>query len=315
MHQGGGDEERLSELRLDDLRWAALRRPTAELVAVSGWVRLDRHCFNVIGPLNVELRSCRQRGIDCGMQGPAARIGLVTQRLAAEGRAQVAEEHRCVAPTGLVQLEEAKTAIKDVPRAGEPGLRQHGRENARTCRLARLQPLGQRPVQDALAIAGGVTIGNAKGGQHLLRGQTDQFARSRGGAKDPHRRGAMPAPVERARERDAARYVQTQGDGQQHVTPTDMPEDRIPRERNPAPKRRDGWSPRCPTYRRNPARDPCWHSAAPPVAPAGGCPATAHGFPRARPTGRSPRRARRSLESRCRQACSQTYRGYRDGQM
>src|ERR1700740_555715 len=121
MHQGGGDEERLSELRLHDLRRAALRRPAPELVAVSGWVRLDRHCCDVIGPLDVELRSCRQRGIDCGMQWPAAGIGLVTQRLATECRAQVAEEHRCVVSVGLVQLEEPKTAIKDVPCAGEPG--------------------------------------------------------------------------------------------------------------------------------------------------------------------------------------------------
>ena len=98
------------------------------------------------------------------------------------------------------------------------------RENAGACRLARLHPLGQRPVQDALAIAGGVTVGDAEGGQHLFRRQADQFACGRGGAEHPDRRGAMPAPVERARERDAARYVQTQRDRQQHITPTDASE-------------------------------------------------------------------------------------------
>src|SRR5205085_7466988 len=40
----------------------------------------------------------------------------------------------------------------------------------------------------------------------------------------PDRRGAMPAAVERACERDAARYVQTEGDRQQHITPTDYPQ-------------------------------------------------------------------------------------------
>ena len=90
MHQGGGDQEGLSELRLHDLGGAALRRPAAELLAVSGGVRLDRHPFDVIGPLDIKLRSCRQRGIDRRMQRTAAGIGLVTQRLAAESRAQVA---------------------------------------------------------------------------------------------------------------------------------------------------------------------------------------------------------------------------------
>src|SRR3984893_11684889 len=150
-------------------------------------------------------------------------VGLVAQCLAAETRAQVAQEHRCVVSIGLVQLEEAETAIKDVPRAGEPGLRQQGRENAGACRLARLQPLGQRPVQDALAIAGGVTVGDAKRGQHLFPRQADQLACGRGGAEHPDRSGAMPAPVERARKRDAARYVETQGDRQQDITPTDTP--------------------------------------------------------------------------------------------
>ena len=74
-----------------------------------------------------------------------------------------------------------------------------------------------------MAIAGGVTVGDAEGGQHLFRRQADQFACGRGGAEDPDGRGAMPAPVERARERDAARYVQTERDRQQNITPTYRP--------------------------------------------------------------------------------------------
>src|SRR5689334_17919001 len=157
------------------------------------------------------------------MQRPTTGIGLVAQRLAAEDCTEVAEEHRGVVAIGLVQLKEAKTAIEDVPCAGEPGLRQNGRENAGSCRLARLQPLGQRAVQDALAIAGRVTIGNSERGEHLFRRQADQLACRRGSAEDPDRRGAMPAPVERARKRDAARYVQTESDRQKDITPTDTP--------------------------------------------------------------------------------------------
>ena len=102
--------------------------------------------------------------------------------------------------------------------------RQNSGENGRARRLASLHSLGQRAVEDALPIAGRVAIGDAKGGQHLFRRQADQFARGRGRAKDPHRRGAMPTSVQRARKRDAARHIQTQSDRQKDITPTDTPE-------------------------------------------------------------------------------------------
>ena len=116
MHQGGGDQERLGELCLDHLGGTALRWPAAELVDVTGGVRLDRHRFNVVGPLDIEPRSRRQCGVDRCMQWPAAGVGLVAQRFAAEGRAQVAQDGRGVVPVRLVQLQEPETAIKDVPR-------------------------------------------------------------------------------------------------------------------------------------------------------------------------------------------------------
>ncbi len=90
-----------------------------------------------------------------------------------------------------------------------------------------------------MAIAGGVTEGDAEGAQHLFRRQAEEFARGRGGAEDPDRRGAMPAPVERARERDAARYVQTERDRQQDVTSTDTPEAIAYREDRP--QHRNAW--------------------------------------------------------------------------
>ena len=69
----------------------------------------------------------------------------------------------------LVELEEPETSIKNVLRPGEPGLRQDRRENTGARRLAGLHPLGQHSVQNALAIAGGMAVGDAQGGQHLLR--------------------------------------------------------------------------------------------------------------------------------------------------
>jgi hypothetical protein len=39
---------------------------------VTGGVRLDRHRFDVIGPLDFKPRSCRQRSIDRRMQRPTA---------------------------------------------------------------------------------------------------------------------------------------------------------------------------------------------------------------------------------------------------
>ena len=50
----------------------------------------------------------------------------------------------------------------------------------------------------------------------------------------------MPAPIERARERDAARYVQTERDRQQDITPTDTPEAIAYREDRPSTET-PGW--------------------------------------------------------------------------
>jgi len=70
-----------------------------------------------------------------------------------------------------------------------------------------------------------VTVGDAEGGQHLCRRQANQFACGCGGAEDPDCGGTVPAPVERGRERDAARYVQTERNRQQDITPPDTPSD------------------------------------------------------------------------------------------
>ena len=51
------------------------------------------------------------------------------------------------------------------------------------------------------------------------------------------------------------------------------------------------------------------------MARAGGCRVTEHGFPHARPIARAPQRVHRSPERRCRRACSQKYRGYRNGRI
>jgi hypothetical protein len=68
-----------------------------------------------------------------------------------------------------------------------------------------------------LAVAGRVAIGDPESGQHLVRCQPEQLARCRSGTEDPHRRGAVPAAVHRAGERDAARHVEPERDRQQQV--------------------------------------------------------------------------------------------------
>ena len=124
----------------------------------------------------------------------------------------------------LVQFEEPKAAVEDVARAGEPGPRQNGREHAGAGGLAGLHPLRQRPVQNALTVPGGMAVGDAEGGEHLFWRQTDEFAGGSRGAEYSDRRSAVPAAVERAGERDAARYVEPERDSQQHITPADTPE-------------------------------------------------------------------------------------------
>ena len=196
----------------------------------------------------------------------------------------------------------------------KPGLRQNRREDAGVGRLAGLHPLGQGAVEDALAVAGGVAVGDAESGQHLFRCQPEQLARRRSGAEDPHRRGAVPAAVHRAGQRDAARHVEPERDRQQQILPGDARRGcRTPPAPRPTPRRRDGSSRRCRACRRNPARDPCWRSTARPGAPAGGYRAAVRGFPPARPNARSPQRARRSPANRCRRACSRRCRGCRGG--
>src|SRR4029077_10562542 len=106
-----------------------------EWIASTRRVSLDRHGRDVISLRDLELRPRRQCGVNCRVQRPAARIGLVAQRLAAERRSQIAQQRRGVGSVRLVQFEETKTAVKDVVRAGKSSLRQDRRENAGARRL------------------------------------------------------------------------------------------------------------------------------------------------------------------------------------
>src|SRR5215472_4776336 len=143
--------------------WVGRRfgRPAAELVGVAGRIGLDRHRLYVTGPSDSERRPSRQLRVDRRVQRPAARIGLVTQRLPANARAKVAQQQRGIVPVRLIQLQEPETTIEDVVRPGEPSLRQDSGEHTRARCLAGLHTLGQRAVQDALAVASSVTIGDA----------------------------------------------------------------------------------------------------------------------------------------------------------
>jgi hypothetical protein len=93
MDQGSGHQKGLGELRLNNLGRTPLRRTALELVAVTSRGRLDRHCFDIIGPLDLKLCSCSQRGVDRRVQRPAAGIGLIAQSLSAERRPQVAKQN------------------------------------------------------------------------------------------------------------------------------------------------------------------------------------------------------------------------------
>ena len=125
MHQGGGRQEGLGELRLDHLGRVPLRRPTLELVGMTRKVGLDRHRRDILSPLDLELCSRSQRGIDRRVQWSAARIGLVAQPLPLEDCAQIAEQHRGIVAVRLVQLEKSKAAIENVARPGKSGLCQN----------------------------------------------------------------------------------------------------------------------------------------------------------------------------------------------
>ncbi len=189
----------------------------AELVGVAGGIGLDRHRFDVIGPRDPQRRARRQGRVDRRVQRAAAGIGLVAQRLPAKHRAQILQKQRGVVPVRLVQLEEPEAAVEDVVRPGEPGLRQNRGEHAGARRLAGLHALGQCPVEDALAVAGGMAVGDAEGMQRLLCRQPHQFAGRGRGAEHPDRGGTVPAAVQGAGEGDAARYVQAQRHRQQDI--------------------------------------------------------------------------------------------------
>ena len=217
MYQRRGHQEGLSKLRLNDLGGTPLRRTTLELVGVTGRIGFDRHRRNILSPLDQKLCSCGQCGIDRGVQWSAARVRLVAQPLALEDCAQIAEQHRGIVAVRLIQLEKPETTAKDILRSGEARPRQHGREYAGARRLPGLHSLGQCTVQDALAIAGRVAVSDAEGSEHLLRRQLQQLACGRRGAEDADGRCAMPAAIERACQRDAARDIESQRNRQQEL--------------------------------------------------------------------------------------------------
>ena len=143
-----------------------------------------------------------------------------------------------------------------------------------------------------------------------------QLACCRGGAEDADRRRAMPAAIERARERDAARYVEPQRNRQQQIPPGDAAE-AVAHGQSRAQHRDAGMDRAAGVQRvveiqrmthagvqqrrlRRRQADAAQQDAA---------------FRPARPSGRSPRRARRSPANRCRRACSRRCRECRGGRI
>ena len=73
------------------------------------------------------------------MQRPAARVGVVAQRLAAEGRAQIAKQRRGGVCVRLVEFEEAEAAGEDVAR--NPVNRSRASTAEKTLALAEPDPV------------------------------------------------------------------------------------------------------------------------------------------------------------------------------
>ena len=100
---------------------------------------------------------------------------------------------------------------------GEALAGQHRGQDAAAGCLAGLQALGERAIQDALAVPGGLAECDSKRIHHLLRIQANQLAGSRGGTEHAHRRGAMPAAIERRGEGHAARHIEAERDRQKQA--------------------------------------------------------------------------------------------------
>ena len=144
-----------------------------------------------------------------------ARIGFEAQLVAAEFPAQIFEEFRRIIPVRLVQLEESEPAQEDLVGTGETLAGEDRGQHAAARGLAGLQPLGQRAIDDALAVPGGLAERDPQRIHHLLHIQAKQLAGSRRGAEHAHRRGAMPTAIERRGEGHAAGHIEPERDRQQ----------------------------------------------------------------------------------------------------
>ena len=85
-------------------------------------------------------------------------------------------------------------------------------------RLPGLQALGERAIDNTLAIASSIAQGNAEGVHHLLDAQPQQFPRCGRSAKDTHGRRPMPAAIHGGGERHPTGNVQPQSDGEDTIT-------------------------------------------------------------------------------------------------
>src|SRR5262245_15264703 len=155
------------------------------------------------------------------MGAPTTGIGLKTDLLATKNAPQIVGQFLQVIALRLVHRKKSIASGENVLGPSKTFTRQHSREHAATRSLPGLQALGERAIDNALAIASGITQGNAEGVHHLLDTQLQQFPSRGRGAKDAHGCRTMPTPIHSGGERYPTGNVQSQGDGEDTVTTRD----------------------------------------------------------------------------------------------
>ncbi len=109
-----------------------------------------------------------ERRIDRGMVPATTRIRLEAQLCPSKRGPEFSRNRFQVVALRLIHGEKATAASEDLLRPGKSLPSQQDREHRAARRLSGLEALGQRPVENALAIASSLTVGNTEGVDHLL---------------------------------------------------------------------------------------------------------------------------------------------------
>ena len=122
---------------------------------------------------------------------------------------------RVVAP--LIEVEKAVLAFQRLLGPGDPPFGQQGREDARPGAEGGLHPLGERPFDETLCVAGHLAVDDAHGVDGLLGAQAGQLARGGRGPEVGQCRGMDPAAQRRCGQPHTAGQIDAQHDGQDQI--------------------------------------------------------------------------------------------------